>query len=153
MTDNDFPPVQWLSRREPWQTPQYMPPYPHNLPAKADAAVATTTNFPGYASTVTIVDPYRFSSLVDLTVTTTTISVKFLDQPIGKRNTLGFRNASTANQIIFIGFGGNASLNSWLQINPGTIVLFDSVVPQDDLYVISDVTGGTLAYAYSTYPG
>jgi len=31
--------------------------------------------------------------------------------------------------------------------------LFDSVVPQDDLYVISDVAGGVLAYVYSTYPG
>lgn len=153
MVNPDFPPVQWLSQREPWQAPQYMPHYPHNLPAKADAAVATTTNFPGYASTVAITDPYRFSSIVDLTIVTTTASVKFLDQPIGKRNTLGFRNASTSNQVIYIGFGGNATTGSWLQINPGTIVLFDTVVPQDDLYVISDVTAGVLAYVYSTYPG
>jgi hypothetical protein len=32
-------------------------------------------------------------------------------------------------------------------------VLFDSVIPQDDLYVVSDTAGGTLAYAYSTFPG
>ena len=161
MAANDFPPVGWLNKREPWQNPQYIPGYPHNLPAKADAglpsgsgsALPTTTNFPGYSSTVSITDPYRFSSIVDLSIITTTSSVKFLDQPIGKRNTLGFRNASTASQVIYIGFGGNASLGSWMQINPGTIVLFDSVVPQDDLYVISDVTGGVLAYAYSTYPG
>ena len=149
MGDNNFPPVGWLNKREAWSNPQYVPGYPHNLPAKADAAVQTTTNFPGYASTVS----YRFSSIVDLSIITTTTSVKFLDQPIGKRNTLGFRNASTANQVIYIGFGGNATTGSWLQINPGTIVLFDSVVPQDDLYVISDVTAGVLAYVYSTYPG
>lgn len=161
MAANDYTPVGWLNRREAWTNPQYIPGYPHNLPAKADAglpsgsgsALPTTTNFPGYSSTVSITDPYRFSSIVDLSIITTTTSVKFLDQPIGKRNTLGFRNASTANQVIYIGFGGNASLGSWMQINPGTIVLFDSVVPQDDLYVISDVTGGVLAYAYSTYPG
>jgi hypothetical protein len=153
MVNPDFPPVDWLSQREPWQTPQYMPPYPHNLPAKADAAVQTTANFPGYSSTVSITDPYRFSSIVDLSIITTTASVKFLDQPIGKRNTLGFRNASTANQVIYIGFGGNATTSSWLQINPGSTVFFDTVVPQDDLYVISDVTGGVLAYVYSTYPG
>ena len=159
MGDNNFPPVGWLNRREPWSSPQYVPGYPHNLPAKADAGLPsgvgspTSTNFPGYSSTVNITDPYRFASFVDLSIITTIFSVKFLDQPIGKRNTLGFRNASTANQVIYIGFGGNATTGSWLQINPGTIVLFDTVVPQDDLYVISDVTGGVLAYVYSTYPG
>jgi hypothetical protein len=153
MAANDFPPVDWLNKRVPWTNPQYIPQYPHNLPAKADAAVQTTTNFPGYSSTVSITDPYRFASFVDLSIITTTTSVKFLDQPIGKRNTLGFRNASTTNQVIYIGFGGNATTSSWLQINVGTLVLFDTVVPQDDLYVISDVTGGVLNYVYSTYPG
>jgi hypothetical protein len=161
MAANDFPPVGWLNKREPWTNPQYIPGYPHNLPAKADAGMPsgpgtpspTTTNFPGYSSTVSITDPYRFSSLVDLSIITTTTSVKFLDQPIGKRNTLGFRNASASSQIIYIGFGGNATTNSWLQINPNSVVLFDTVVPQDDLYVISNVTGGVLAYVYSTYPG
>jgi len=153
MAANDFPPVGWLNKRVPWTNPQYVPGYPHNLPAKADAAVQTTSNFPGYADSVSVTEPYRFASFVDLSIITSTTSVKFLDQPIGKRNTLGFRNASTANQVIFIGFGGNATTNSWLQINPGTIVLFDTVVPQDDLYVISDVTAGVLAYVYSTYPG
>jgi hypothetical protein len=153
MGDNNFPPVGWLNKRETWSSPQYVPGYPHNLPAKADAAVQTTTNFPGYSSTVSITDPYRFASFVDLSIITTIISVKFLDQPIGKRNTLGFRNSSTTNQVIYIGFGGNATTSSWLQINVGTLVLFDTVVPQDDLYVISDVTGGVLNYVYSTYPG
>lgn len=153
MINDDFPPVNWLNRRVPWQAPQYIPNYPHNLPAKADAAVATTTNFPGYASAVSITDPYRFASFVDLTITTTTISVKFLDQPIGKRNTLGFRNASTGGQVIFIGFNAAATTSSFLSISPGVIVLFDTVVPQDDIYVISNVTGGVLSYIYSTYPG
>jgi hypothetical protein len=159
MVNPDFPPVGWLNQNVPWSSPQYIPHYPHNLPAKADAGLPTssgtptTSNFPGYSSTVLITDPYRFSAIVDLQIPTTTQSFKFLDQPIGKRNTLAFRNASTANQVIYIGFGGNATTNSWLQINPGTIILFDSVVPQDDLYVISDVTAGLLCYAYSTYPG
>ena len=153
MAANDFPPVGWLNKRVPWTNPQYVPGYPHNLPAKADAAVQTTSNFPGYVDSVSVTEPYRFASFVDLSIITSTTSVKFLDQPIGKRNTPGFRNASTASQVIYIGFGGNATTGSWLQINPGTIVLFDTVVPQDDLYVISDVTAGILAYVYSTYPG
>jgi len=159
MAANDFPPVDWLNKRVPWGAPQYVPGYPHNLPAKADAGLpsgpgtSTTTNFPGYSSTVSITDPYRFASYVDLSIITTTTSVKFLDQPIGKRNTLAFRNSSTSGQVIFIGFGGNATSNSWLQLTPGTIVLLDTVVPQDDLYVVSDVTAGVLSYVYSTYPG
>ena len=153
MAANDFPPVDWLNKREAWKSPQYIPGYPHNLPAKADAAVQTTSNFPGYSDNVSVTESYRFASFVDLSIITSTTSVKFLDQPIGKRNTLGFRNSSATNQVIYIGFGGNATTSSWLQINVGTLVLFDTVVPQDDLYVISDVTGGVLNYVYSTYPG
>ena len=143
MAANDFPPVDWLNKREAWRSPQYIPQYPHNLPS----------NFPGYADNVSVTESYRFASFVDLSIITTTTSVKFLDQPIGKRNTLGFRNASAGSQVIYIGFGGNATTSSWLEINPGVIVLFDTVVPQDDLYVISDVTAGVLSYVYSTYPG
>jgi len=88
---------------------------------------------------------------VSLTVGAT--SIKFLDAPIGKRNFLGFRNASTGGQVIYIEFNAQATTGAWLAINAGTLVLFDTVVPQDDLYVISSAAGGVLAYAYSTFPG
>jgi hypothetical protein len=88
-----------------------------------------------------------------LSVTVNTASFKFLDQPIGKRNLLGFRNSSTGTQNLFIGFGGNATTTSFLKIPPGSLLLFDTVVPQDDLYVIADASGALLSYAYSTFPG
>ncbi len=154
MTRDDFPPVGWLNKREPWQSPQYIPPYPHNLPTRPDPAVASSTVKDGIpADGLSIRDSYRYASLVDLSLTVGTTSVKFLDQPIGKRNMLGFRNSSTTSQIIYIGFGGAATTGAWLAINPGSLVLFDTVVPQDDLYAIASASGAVLNYVYSTFPG
>jgi hypothetical protein len=54
---------------------------------------------------------------------------------------------------LYIDFNSQATTGSWLAITAGQIILFDAVVPQDDLYVISSAAGGQLAYAYSTFPG
>jgi hypothetical protein len=114
--------------------------------------VAGTADFG--AGEVAVTEPYRYASIVDLTVTTSTVSVKFLDQPIGKRNLLGFRNTSaTPGEVIYIGFGRDANALSFLSLVPGQIVLFDTVVPQDDLYVASATGTPTLAYIYSTFAG
>ena len=144
-----FPPVGYLSPLEPWNSPTFIPPSPHNLPAETAGTTADSA-----PSQVSVSEPYRYSSIIDLTITTSTTSVKFLDAPIGRRNQLGFRNVSaTSGQNIFIGFGRDATLNSWLRLTPGTIVLFDTVVPQDDLYVIAEAGTPVLAYIYSTFPG
>ena len=44
-------------------------------------------------------------------------------------------------------------LNNTSVLAPGTTILFDTVVPQDDLYAIADAAGAQLAYAYSTFGG
>ena len=143
----------WL----PWSNPNYIPGAPHNLPSRPDPAVASSSagaaGLVAPGESINIRESYRYASLITVSLTVGTTSIKFLDQPIGKRNMLGFRNASTGGQIIYIEFNGTATTGSWLQIQPGTTVLFDTVVPQDDLYAISDLAGGTLAYAYSTFPG
>jgi hypothetical protein len=66
---------------------------------------------------------------------------------------LGFRNASTGTQVLYIDFNAAASTGSWLALQPGTILLFDTVVPQDDLYVVSSAASGLLSYMYSTFNG
>ena len=144
-----FPPVRLLSDLEAWSSPTYIPPSPHNLPVET-ASVSSDVA----PSQVAGSENYRYASIVDLTVIATTTSTKFLDSPIGRRNILGFRNVSTvAGQIIFIGFGRDATANSWLQMQPGQITLFDTVVPQDDLYCLAATGTPTLAYIYSTFPG
>ena len=106
MADSIDPVYGW----EPWNSPQYLPPSPHNLPSRPDPAVqispqeATTANFYTGGETVSIREIYRYASVTSLAVTVGTTSFKFLDQPIGKRNMLGFRNASTGTQIIYIDF-------------------------------------------------
>ena len=143
-----------LSVLEPWQSPQFLTPAPHNLPKRTDPG--TTTQSAGITQSgesLPIRDSYRYASLVTASITVGTSSIKFLDQPIGKRNFLGFRNASTAGQIIYIEFNSQATVGSWLAIPAGTLVVFDTVVQQDDLYAISSAAGGQLAYAYSTFPG
>lgn len=149
-----FPPIEYLNQREPWGVPQYMPPSPHNLPVRPEpGAFSNTTQTLASGNTVDIREIYRYASVVTVSLTVGTSSIKFLDAPIGKRNFLGFRNASTGGQVLYIEFNAQATTGAWLAINAGTLVLFDTVVPQDDLYVISSAAGGILAYAYSTFPG
>lgn len=146
-------PVQWLNNREPWGSPQYLPGHPHNLPSRPDPAVAGSTVRDIPASGLEVRESYRFASINTVSLTVGTTSIKFLDAPIGKRNFLGFRNASTGGQNLFVEFNSQATTGSWLLLTPGTIVVFDTVVSQDDLYVISSGAGAVFAYAYSTYPG
>jgi hypothetical protein len=154
--DPNFPAVQWLSPLEAWNSPTFMPGSPHNLPKEANIAQATNTaqySFSFDGATINAREPYRYASLQDVSFTVGTTSIKFLDAPIGKRNMLGFRNASSGTQNIFVSFGAQASTSAWLKLTPGQLVLFDAVVPQDDLYVIADAAGAVIAYAYSTFGG
>ena len=156
MATNDpkFPPVQWLSPLEAWSSPTYLSGAPHNLPKESNIAAAqNTAQFSFDGQTINARETYRYASLQDIAITVGTTSIKFLDAPIGKRNALGFRNASTGTQNLFIGYGAQATTNNWMKLVPGQVVYFDAVVPQDDLYVISDAAGATLTYAYSTFGG
>lgn len=153
--DPNFPQVEWLSPLEAWNSPTFMPGAPHNLPTGNNIAQATNTaqySFQDGGATINAREPYRYASLQDIALSVGTASVKFLDAPIGKRNALGFRNASST-QNVFIGFGAQASTNGFMKLVPGQIVFFDAVVPQDDLYAIADASGATLCYAYSTFGG
>lgn len=145
------PPVEYLNNRSPWTVPGYIPPSPHNLPVR-EVPGQTTTSVDFTGETLNMRNVFSYASLVTVSIPVGTTSIKFLDAPIGKRNLLGFRNAS-ATQVLYIDFNAPATTGAWLAIQPGILVLFDTVVPQDDLYVISDTAGGTLAYAYSTFPG
>ena len=150
----NLPPFEYLNQRMPWGVPQYVPPSPNNLPVRPEPGAApNTTQTISSGQTVDTRETYRYASVVTVSLNVDTTSIKFLDAPIGKRNFLGFRNASPGAQILYLEFNAQATTGAWLAINPGVLVLFDTVVPQDDLYVISSAAGGVLAYAYSTFPG
>lgn len=147
------PDVGWLPGRDPWSEPGYIPGSPHNLPSRPDASLPTTVNNPFSQDALTIRDPYRYASFTDIAIPVGVVGFKFLDAPIGKRDFLGFRNASAGAQNIYISFGGAASTNSFLKLTPGQILVLDTVVPQDDLWCVSDAVAGILAYVYSTFAG
>lgn len=151
---SNLPPFQYLNQRDPWGVPQYIPPSPNNLPVRPEPGAApNTTQTLASGQTADIREIYRYASVVTVSLNVGTTSIKFLDAPIGKRNFLGFRNASSGTQILYIDFNATATSGAWLAINPGTLVLFDTVVPQDDLYVVASAASAVLAYAYSTFPG
>ena len=92
---------------------------------------------------------HAYASIISAYTNVGIVSALFLLQPAAKRNFLALRNASaTAN--IYIEFSNQATTNSWLELLPAQIVLFDTVVPQNDLYAIADAAGAVLAYGYST---
>jgi hypothetical protein len=137
----------------PWSSPTYIPGAPHNLPKREQITTSERSGIATIGESVNVRNNYQYASLVTAGLTVGTTSIKFLDQPIGKRNLLSFRNASAGGQTIYIEFNAQATTTAWLALTAGTIILFDAVVPQDDLYAIASGAGGQLAYAYSTYPG
>lgn len=184
--DPRFPPVQYLLDLLPWEDPQYIPPSPHNLPAKSnrpnqDSYLITggrqliaedtaqgfggiNTMLPGSVpssgalsqSAQSIRDSHHYANIIGGTVNCLLAGVvvpTFLAAPITKRNLLSLRNSSPGAQNLFIDFARQASAQSWLVIPPGGLVIFDEVVPQDDLYVSCNVAGGVLAFGYSTIAG
>lgn len=171
MSDPRFPPVNFLADNVPWDHPQYIPnssasnrppqssniqnsfPVLNNTPGGASNAIAApTTLTPQDAGNAnSIKDAHHYAQIIGLFIAVTQTSQKFLDQSPTKRNLLLLRNNSaTAN--LYIDFGKDASINSTLKLTPNQMILFDTVVPQDDLFVLGD-TAGFLSYSFSTIAG
>lgn len=150
-----FPPVQYLNNRQAWYSPSAIGPGPHNISALKAPSVEAVPNTAQALpqATADVREVYRYASLITVSLPLSVQSIKFLDAPIGKRNFLGFRNASPGLQVIYIDFNATATTGSWLALAPGTLVVFDTVVSQDDLYAVASAAGAVLAYAYSTFPG
>ena len=165
-----MPAVGLLSPLAPVDHPQYMPSSPHRLPAMGErppkrtldtmlygppglaASQGVTNQPPANAVQTTTFEAHRYANVIEGNLGVGLVSVQFLQEPSSKRNFLGFRNASAAGGAnIYISFGRDASIASWLALVPGQQALFDVTVPQDDCYAIADAAGGLLTYAFSTY--
>lgn len=177
----DFPAVQMESNLLGFQAPQYIPGNPHRLPPK-NARVRFPENtligndLPGTPDIVPspggnpplplldsppldsawIIDPHHYASVrsqsgVPGIAGSASVGVAFLLQPDTKRNFLSLRNASAVANI-YIDFGKPASAFSPILLTPGQTVLFDTVVPQDDLYALADAAAASLIWGYSQIP-
>ena len=104
---------------------------------------------PGNPGPMHITAAHWYAQTISLSFAITTTSQRLLDQPISVRNFLAIRNSS-ASANVYVGFGTDANpASSWLKLAAGTIILFDTVVPQDDLYFVGDAAG-SIAIGYST---
>jgi hypothetical protein len=132
--------------RQPWEQPRGNLHGPSRFPpAPVGGATSPALRNPVQAVTAS----HWYAQIISVAFSVTTTSQRLLDQSAAWRNFLAIRNSS-ASANIYVGFGLDASTTaSWLRLAAGTIVLFDTVVPQDDLYFIGDAAG-SVAIGYST---
>jgi hypothetical protein len=177
--DNDglLPPVDLLGELAPVDHPQYIPGHPHNLPPRRDRPAqrgylglsgadligglgdgasilppGTSTTGPAPAVDPTAVsDPWHQALITEGQATVGVASIKIIDQPSTKRNYLMIRNNS-ATAVIFVSFGRDASTISPVRLSSNQMMLLDVVVPQDDVYCLSDTAATSVVYAFSTTP-
>lgn len=139
------PPESFAQDRSAWDGPQRLDGSPRNLPNQ--------TTRPGAAAggLIGVTAPHWYSNLIEGVAPAGVVATQpaaLAQVAPGVRNFLMFRNSGATN--LFIGFGSPATANSTLRISANTVVLFDTVVPQNDIWVLSDAAGGRLSYSYST---
>ena len=132
-----------MSLGNPWRSPTDL----QSLPTMAGRPrMGSAPNAPPSAP---VLNAQQFASIIDNTFSVTTAAQLFARQPPTKRNLLMLRNTD-ATATIYIGFGKAPSTLSTLAIAAGQMILFDAVVPQDDLWAIGSANC-VLAYAFSTF--
>lgn len=142
-----------LGRPAPDPNPQFVPPRlnPGTLTGGAPAVDPAATRQPG-GSTVKTVNILGFAKGIDVNFQNATAnqSVLFLPQSDAWRNMLMLRNSSAVANV-YIGVGQDATTLSTIRLAAGqSIMLLDTVVPQDDLYFLGDAINVSLSCLYST---
>jgi hypothetical protein len=139
------PPESFQQDRQAWDSPQRLDGSPRNRPDGVTRPGAAAGGLVGVTA------PHWYSNLIEGVAPVGVVAVQpaaLAQVAPGVRNLLMLRNSGATN--LFIGFGSPATANSTLRITSNTIVLFDTVVPQNDIWVLSDAAGGQLSYSYST---
>lgn len=141
----NFPRVRPLATFKPWQAPQSLDAVPQErqlAPAIASGAVVQARD-----ATATR-EPHRYATLNgSLVFQVTTLSQLVLPAPQNYRNMLMMRNVGA--NVLYIEFGRDASTNATIQLQPNQILLFDTVVPQDDVSAIAGAGTSTLSLSFS----
>lgn len=141
----NFPRVRPLGARTPWSAPQTIEAVPEVRtirPAIASGAIVQAR--PAAA----VREAHRYAQLNGSVVfNITTQSQLILPSPQNFRNMLILRNV--AGNPVNLDFGRDADANAAIQLVAGGILLFDTVVPQDDLYAVGIGGAATLSVAFS----
>ena len=140
-----FPPIRPLPTIEPWSAPQTLDAVPEIR--KARPAIASGAIVQARDATPTR-EAHRYAQIngsVIFNVTTTNQLV--LAAPQNFRNLLMMRNLGA--NVIYIEFGRDASTLATVALQPTQILLFDTVVPQDDMNAITSTGTSQLSISFS----
>ena len=141
----NFPRVRPLGNRTPWSAPQTIEAVPEVRtirPAIASGAIVQAR--PAAA----VREAHRYAQINGSVVfNITTASQLILPAPQNFRNMLILRNV--AGNPVNLDFGRDADANAPIQLVAGGILLFDTVVPQDDIYAIGIGGTATLSVGFS----
>jgi hypothetical protein len=141
----NFPRVRPLGNRTPWSAPQTIEAVPEVRtirPAIASGAIVQAR--PAAA----VSEAHRYAQINGSVVfNITTASQLILPTPQNFRNMLILRNV--AGNPINLDFGRDADANAPIQLVAGGILLFDTVVPQDDIYAVGIGGTATLSVGFS----
>lgn len=95
---------------------------------------------------------HPYANLAQSATAVSTESKLIVPQSAARRNFLAIRNSSPGTELLYVSFNVEATTLSWLVLTPNQIALFDTVVPQDNVYVICDNATGIVSYAFSVLP-
>lgn len=140
-----FPPVRPLPALTPWSAPQTIEAVPEirtMRPAIASGAVVQASE------SAPVREAHRYAQINGSVVyAITTQSQLVLPAPQNFRNMLILRNV--AGNPINLDFGRDADANAPIQLVAGGILVFDTVVPQDDIFAIGIGGTATLSMGFS----
>jgi hypothetical protein len=154
-----FPRVEFLSDLQPPESNKLLPGerVGPDVPAFPSSPALTNPSAPPqqqaiiFPITQKVLDPHHYASVIDGNFNvpaSNTASTKVVDAAPVYRNYLMLRNTDAASNVL-VGFGRQANATSTLSLAPGQMVLFDVVVPQGDIYVLSSGAAATISIAYS----
>lgn len=140
-----FPRVQPLPTMRPWSAPQTIEAVPEirtMRPAIASGAVVQASQ------STAVREAHRYAQINgSIILETTATSALMLASPQNFRNMLIMRNAGS--NTIYIEFGRDATTDAPVILQTNQMILFDTVVPQDDIFALSTVGLSKLSIGFS----
>ena len=129
-----FPRVQSLATLEPWSAPGTIEARPQSV-GSAIAAARAAGSVVQARDAASVREAHRYAQINGSVVFQVTLdSALILPAPQNFRNLLMIRNAGAST--LYVEFGRDATPSATLELQPNQMVLFDTVVPQDDVYAI-----------------
>lgn len=141
----EFPPVRPLPILRPWSAPQNADP----LPESRGLGIAAASGSLIEARQATAIrEAHRYATINgSISFNLTTAPIQILAAPQNYRNFLAIRNSGTDS--VAIDFGRDASASSTIVLIAGQTILFDTVVPQDDVSAVAVTGVGTMSVSLS----